>query len=350
MKTDNYCTILDALALRSKEVGEIYLATPFWEAAENEIVSDMRTVGLQKFRSWPSALSFFVPSFGPPGNSLTENTKLRLQKLINDKAVFSEKQQNYLQQHFNGENQALADYRVASAHLDLLYTNFAFKESGIGEPTEQFHIGSSIVSRSSTNYLLGLAALSKFTDVSQLKSVVEIGGGFGSLGEILLQLNNGKTKYFNFDILPTCLVSDFYLRSLAIDHFGYGLEELLNRSPRSFKANNVLPNWEIENFEQPVDLFCNFLSFQEMEQNVILHYLGHVQRLNPKWILLRHMREGKQRKTASNPFGVIEPVLPSIYEQTLSGYRTVLSDNLIFGFTTPDGFHSDVIILERVTS
>lgn len=78
----------------------------------------------------------------------------------------------------------------------------SFSESAVGQPVEHFSIEGKLYSRSSLNYLMGLSFLKKFIDFSSIKTVMEIGGGFGTLGEILHQVSPA-TRYINLDIPPT---------------------------------------------------------------------------------------------------------------------------------------------------
>ena len=56
-------------------------------------------------------------------------------------------------------------------------------------------------------------------------------------------------------------------------------------------------SWQIEKLIGKIDVFINFISFQEMEPEVVKNYIKHVQRLSPKFILLRNLKEGKQIRT-----------------------------------------------------
>ena len=75
---------------------------------------------------------------------------------------------------------------------------------------------------------------------------------------------------------------------------------------------NYLPNWAIENLNGKIDLFVNFISFQEMEPDIVENYAFHIQRLEPEFLLLRNLREGKQKKTNGN-LGVKKPILKDDY-------------------------------------
>ena len=110
----------------------------------------------------------------------------------------------------------------------------------------------------------------------------------------------------------------------------------------------VKPNWEIENIKGNIDLFVNFISFQEMEPMIVEHYFNRVLALNPKWILLRHIKEGKQKRSEINPVGVEEPTTPDLYDSILAGFERLHRNSTPFGFITADNFHSEVLIYRAV--
>ena len=110
---------------------------------------------------------------------------------------------------------------------------------------------------------------------------------------------------------------------------------------------SILPNWQIEAIEGDIDLFVNFISFQEMEPEVVRNYLNHVQRLKSEWIMLRNMREGKQKRIKVGGIGVNQPILGDDYDLMLSEYEVVARDTTVFGYRTSDGFHSDLVLYRR---
>ena len=340
---------IENLLSEAEQQKEIYKATTFWETAIEPILRDISKHGVENFRQWNSALTYFVPTYGFPGNSLPQDTYLKIKELVSEAAT--SKQKNTITNFVDGRNQALSDFRVAKAILQKnapeIFLNYS--ESSVGNPIEQFTFEGRKYSRSSLNYLLGLAALSQYEDLTNINKVLEIGGGFGSLGEILFT-SNDDLKYCNLDIPPTCVAAEYFLDQVVqkkcVRNFDSKASKVdFNQDDWSV---SVLPNWNIENICGDIDLFVNYISFQEMEPNVVENYLDHVARLNPKWILIRHIREGKEKKTSTNPIGVNNPVMPEDYERYLTGYQTVLQDCTLFGYETPDFFHSDVLILKRL--
>ena len=81
----------------------------------------------------------------------------------------------------------------------------------VGNPKEQFTFQQRTFSRSSLNYLLGLSLLKKHLNGFVPKVVLEIGGGFGSLGEILGSQKDLDSKYIDVDIPPMHFIAQYYL-------------------------------------------------------------------------------------------------------------------------------------------
>jgi putative sugar O-methyltransferase len=338
------------LLRKSRNAGPLYAPTPFWEAATDRLVDDIKRDGIKNFRNRGAPLSFFVPTYGFPGNSLSPEQITALESVAGS---FSSKQQAMVEAWVSGAAHALSDYRafMAATRTGSARRLLAFSEDYAGNPLEQFKFDDRNYSRSALNYLMGLTFLAEHIDLNKIGTVLEIGGGFGTLGEILVKCwPLGTVKYIDLDIPPGCQFTDYYLsqacakttrmqstESVELDRIE--IDELPTLS--------ILPNWKIEAIEGDIDLFVNFISFQEMEPEVVRNYLNHVQRLQSKWIMLRNMREGKQKRIKAGGIGVNQPILGDDYDLMLSGYEVVARDTTVFGYRTSDGFHSDLVLYKR---
>jgi putative sugar O-methyltransferase len=256
-----------------------------------------------------------------------------------------------LKQFLSGEAAAVADYRVLLAADDpsKLPHLHRFTESQAGAPLEQFEIEGRRFSRSALNYLLGLAFLKKHLDGGVPRTVLEIGGGFGTLGEILAASDVEGMRYIDIDIPPTSFVAQSYLsQALGTDAVAtYGRTRTAKEiAIGSLPVATVLCPWQVEALRGKVDLFVNFISFQEMEPSIVQNYLRHVDRLGTDWVILRNLREG-QRKRSEGKAGVETPVKGDDYLGMLPGFRLV--ERLVhpFGYRTVDGFHSEIMLLRR---
>ena len=179
--------------------------------------------------------------------------------------------------------------------------------------------------------------------------MLEIGGGFGTLGEILSQSDIPNIRYIDIDIPPTQFVAERYLAEVLGESQVASYTSTATRESIAIDTlpmASVLCSWQIERLQGQVDLFVNFISFQEMEPPVVDNYLKHVRRLGARWVLLRNMREGKQQKTAHNS-GVEVPIKRDDYLNMLPDYELIEANVHPFGYQTVDGFHSELLLLKR---
>ena len=330
----------------------LYQATVFWKKGIEEILYDFETLSIENFRNWPSSHKYFVPTYNHFWNVFKNQEETKLIEFI-DSFQFNSKQKNTLKNLYSGFTEAESDFRVLKSAISNTENDFLlnFSETDLGNPKEQFSFEGKKFSRSSLNYLMGMACLGKFVELQKIHSIIEVGGGFGSLGEIIEKTWPSECKYLNFDIPPICNISDYYLRIIAKSF--KGINEISKYDIFSFndlQKINVAPNWKIANFCDDLDLFVNFISFQEMELEVIENYFNYIQKMRPSYILLRHIREGKQKLSKTNKIGVKEPTTPIIYQRLLKNYEQLYSCALPFGRVTHDNFHSDILIFKRINS
>jgi len=342
---------LDRALADMQTQSELYRPTLFWDEASARIVTELRTFGVENFRSLQNALGFFVPTYGSPGSGFPVEQCSTLLEALRREFPQAKKSRLALEQYLGGHFSAQADYRVLLAADDTsrLPSLHTFTESKVGKPLEQFEFDGRHYSRSSLNYLLGLALLKKHLGADVPRVVLEIGGGFGTLGEVLHSAGIQGLQYIDIDIPPTSFVAQHYLGQVL------GKENVSSYAQTADQASiaidmlcksAVLCSWQIEKLQGKVDLFVNFISFQEMEPHIVKNYLGHVNRLGARWVLLRNMREGKQLRK-NDWVGVETPILGNDYLDMLPGYELLERNVLPFGYRTVDGYHSELLLLRR---
>lgn len=324
--------------------------TPFWRAASERIVAELVAGGFENFRRLSAPRDFFVPSYGPPGNMLSSAQVDQLEALILRQVPAGSKTHLTLRQAIDGEAWALSDYRVflAGDRPDVAPDLNKVSESTVGNPPDGFQIEGRRFSRSMLNYLHGLVFLKQQLGDAGIRTILEIGGGYGTLGEILSQTGE-EYAYVDVDIPPTSAVASYYLSQQP----GIDLVEYADTRgtgpiavPRPGRQMVICP-WQLPRLTGRVDLLWNFISFQEMEPEVVRFYLAQGARLGARYVLLRNMREGKQRRSAANPFGVDQPIRGEDYDTFLPGYRLHATNVFPFGFRTIDGFHSELRLYVR---
>jgi putative sugar O-methyltransferase len=329
---------LELMLADMERAPELYRPTNFWQTGLQGIVKDLRTRGVENFRSHPSALVMYVPTYAGASRLV------RLAGTVLDRVRIPAMRSRVL-----NEPQAHFDHAVATGldPDDGLNLRGA-TESTVGRPIEQITIDGLRYSRSFLNYLRGLVFFKRAVPDAEVSRVLEIGGGYGTLGEILLQGNPGVT-YVDVDIPPLGFVSGWYLQQV----FGRDRVAAYDET-RDWKGidlatldrSAVLGSWQLPEVSGQIDLFVNFISFQEMEPAVVQNYVSHVDRLGARWVLLRNSATGKP-VGAPGELGVREPLKRADYLDMFSGYDLLASDSRLFGYADGRGFHSEVMVLAR---
>lgn len=346
--------LLNTMISDMQQQETLYKPTTFWEYGSRLIIQELEKSDIGDFRKLIISRNFFVPGYTSPEYYADQD---KYDYLIDefDKIVSDKRFTTRIKRTFTGYTSAFNDYRVLIAsNIDKKpFTNLA-SESTVGNPIEQHEFDNRKFSRSFLNYSLGLNFLKQTVDTSSIKTVMEIGGGFGTLGEILLKDERNEAFYINADIPPVGFVSSYYLQevfgkeSIATyddtkDLGVLDIEELKEK----YKALNIC-SWEVPKLKGKIDLFVNFISFQEMEPDVVQNYCKYIEKLEPQYILLRNILEGKKKKSDVHFAGVTEPILGEDYNAFLPNYRLIAQDSEVFGFVTEDGFHSQLRIYKRV--
>jgi putative sugar O-methyltransferase len=291
-----------------RECDPIYRPTNFWTPGLRDILADLESRGLERFKSWPTAGYWFYPSYNKPLPLKTFDKMLKHAVKANPAIT-----RLSFQRSLNGWLDARRDFDAARLSWDQERWPFdldGFGESGVGQPVRHYALTDSKPrwGKPYLNYLLCLAALSRHVEGPAPRSFLEIGGGFGVLGEILMQRDE-HARYVNVDIPPLLTVASYYLRSLFGDRVLVPEPgELPESGPLEVPASACLPNWRLPDVPGPFDVFVNSFSFQEMEPHVVDHYVGLVAELGVTYVVSLNSRLGKRRATEGTEGGVLDPV------------------------------------------
>lgn len=289
-----------------RDCDPIYRPTNFWTPGLREILADLEQRGLEGFKSWPTAGFWFYPSYHA---QLSPKTFEKVFKLVRKENPDLDKV-SWIRTT-NGFHEALRDFDAARLTWDQERWPFdlnGFGESAVGMPPRHYGLtyeDSVRWGKPYLNYLLCLAALSRHVDELP-RSFLEIGGGFGVLGEIVLRRDD-QARYVNLDIPPLLTVSSYYLTTLFGDRVRIP-DPLDADGPVDPAASACLPNWRLPDVTGQFDVFVNSFSFQEMEPHVVEHYTGMVADLGVTYVVSLNSREGKRRATEGAEGGVLDPV------------------------------------------
>lgn len=350
---------LQAQYFKNFKPKEIYSPTNFWD---NLIKKNFKLIingQIKNFRDLNVGFIGFAPYFSELKRfKVKKKVVSDIKKIINNSNIIAKGKKKILyliNSVLTGSERANDQYKL------LLTDNFkpkfhGFNESRVGNPTEQFKFNNNLFSASSLNYLNGLLFLKKYIKSFDNKIIMEIGGGFGSVGEILDNLKIKNFKYINLDLPPLNIVSEYYLekscKQAIGNHFLYKQKKKILIS--KMRKLNCLPNYDIEKLNGQIDIFLNFISFQEMEYAVVKNYLDKIKKFKPKYILLRNLREGKNTLKNKNSYKhkfkyfVNKPIKGNMYYKLLMDNYYLLDRNVEpYGHKTWDNFNSELLLFKK---
>ncbi|WP_432945615.1 putative sugar O-methyltransferase [Kribbella sp. CA-253562] len=286
----------------------LYRPTNFWTGGLTELLDDLKSHGLERFKSWPHSTRWFYPRYGNGFSNATIAATFEAAAKVNPWA-----DQAWISAALNGSLEARRDFDVAGvcwnhdrwpADLD------SFGESTVGTPAQAYPVGRNgqvRFGRPYLSYLILLAALSNHVDAAP-RSFLEIGGGFGVLGEIVLA-RDPEARYVDIDIPPLVTVASYYLTEL------FGTSRVLSydasvpsSGPVEVPRSAVLPSWRIADVRADFDVFVNSFSFQEMEPDVVDNYIEIVCAKNVRYAVSLNARHGTYKAERPGGWGSLRPV------------------------------------------
>lgn len=90
----------------------LYKPTAFWSRASDDIASSLLTEGVERFRSNPLCLGYFVPNYGAPTSGISSDEQSRLITDFKERNPTASKAILALDQLLSGRVAALSDLRV----------------------------------------------------------------------------------------------------------------------------------------------------------------------------------------------------------------------------------------------
>ena len=312
---------------------KIYQPTQFWENASKKILSELTTDDdFTNFRNLPFCKSMFATTY--------QHYYYRKNKKIIDtvlKLPFSRNLFSSIKDYLTGFEQAKQDYRLYLATSSKGDPDLgSVSESEIGNPEEYFVFDGKRYNNGFLNYLRGINFLKNCVDASFVTSIMEIGGGFGTLGEIYLK-TSPQLFYLNIDIPPVAAVSSYYLSMLfgKDQVFTYDLSREMDcidieEISSKYRCAVICP-WQLEKVIGRFDLFVNFISFQEMEPKVVKNYVSILQNNIDKYVMIRNSKYGKKIAKNERDIGVVDRVKIDFIIDLFDQFKVIDRDYKVYG-------------------
>ncbi len=195
--------------------------------------------------------------------------------------------------------------------------------SDVGNPEDLHDRGGSAYTNSWLNFYIRYCYVSRFMNLDN-KVIVELGSGSAKQAELIKKAHPTATILL-FDIIPQLYIQNQYLKKVFGKDF---VDYEVCREMKSLDGIEAGKIYVFANSQLPmisigkVDLFWNAASFQEMEPNVVKHYLDIVSKATKNIYLMQHMK-GQSVSTVPGTGGVLEAVTLETYKECLPDYTVV---------------------------
>ena len=200
-------------------------------------------------------------------------------------------------------------------------------EPMLGDPIPVTYQGK-LISQDLATSSLELNRIAQHVDMSQVKTIAEIGAGYGRLA-YLVMIRFPGLEYSIFDVPPALAISQNYLASTlgedAVDLFREDAVVPEEDSPRNSKVKAFLPH-QMKLFpDDYFDLVINISSFDEMPREQIENYISLIDQKCARWLYLKgHVKAA----AAFSGGGVAQFPYPSNWKLIYQG-RDPFSPNFV---------------------
>ncbi|MCK5684446.1 putative sugar O-methyltransferase [bacterium] len=340
--------LLDIMLEDMMEADEFFRPTRFWDNASSLILNELRTdTDFENFKSLSISRKMFVPTY--------EFYYYTKHKKLFDIIFKSPVMKNLLRKVedvVTGYEQTKTDYKIFLATSSESYPNlYEIDESDIGNPLDSYEIDGRKYSLGMLNYLRGLNFLKQNADLNNINYILELGGGFGTLGEIAMK-GFSQSFYLNIDIPPVAAISSYYLSKLIGEENVLTYEKSrdfdfidVEEISKKYRCAVICP-WQLPKLRGDFDLFVNFISFQEMEPLVVKNYINIIQKHTKKYVLTRNSKFGKNISAKPTDVGVIDQVTLDYILSEFNDFELIARDFKIFGEFSGKNI-SELAILKR---
>ena len=167
-----------------------------------------------------------------------------------------------------------------------------FGESPVGNPPQLYKMAGKRHgwTHRYLNYMTCMAALSQHVDAPP-RAVLELGGGFGVLGEFLLP-RSPEMRYVDLDLPPLLTVAAYYPRTLFGDRVATAEDLPVGDRPPSLSSNaRSCRTGGSPTCRDRSTFSWNTYSFQEMEPHVVAHYIDQVAAKDVEYVVSLNSRD-----------------------------------------------------------
>ncbi|MCB9991205.1 MAG: putative sugar O-methyltransferase [Rhodospirillales bacterium] len=341
--------VLDLLMLDQQAQTGVFRPGEYWKPYTERINYYIRKDGLASFRAHEGIGKGYTdtvtkdPFVSLPLKSKTQMLRrfVRYIPLVDHYIIgqYNELIEKYLRRvtELEGKYLLAENQNLIQKYEDVLSTI----DSIAGDAQQYIDYKGQKIAFSYVEVLKRIENVSAAVDLSSKSSFMEVGGGFGANTHTMLTMFPNIKTCIYVDLPPMLHVSTEYLRH----HFGDRLMDYAEFKKQK-DAGKVdiegrllcIPPWALEGLSQPIDLFWNSCSFQEMDSGQISYY--------GRWVAANAVQGKADILAVFYPFDTDERSEKRSLEllsaegmefKTLPDKDKLCADDLIYGVGQPTG-------------
>ncbi|RJP19986.1 MAG: putative sugar O-methyltransferase [Candidatus Omnitrophota bacterium] len=269
---------------------ELYKPGPYWQGYRRRIVKAIKKHGIGQFRRTPAIGKGFadvIPS--DPFQLYGENNSIKnsLARMITQ----APKMRSIFQLYQNQIDLYIRSYmRYKSEYYECKYKDWFLTMAKQYPLPETTHAGcldtvafeNVAYSTLYIDFLLRIWNFNQWIHFQDMRSVMEIGGGFGAFPHLLVSMYANIKKIIYLDIPPMIYLGTQYLKHF----FGAAIKDY--RVTREWETIRFAENddleivclcpWQIERLDVKLDLLWNSASFSEMSPAIVENYAHYIKK------------------------------------------------------------------------
>jgi putative sugar O-methyltransferase len=276
--------LLDRMLADSKKQPPLYRPGPFWAAKARNAANEIRRTGIGSFRGAASQIGLsFADNLLIDVRDVYNHGYRRILRWLDRTFPLSrvfEAQLRWTEAH------AKASIAHAEEALNLkprtrdLLKRYVVPYSLLGDCADKATIDGKSYSKLYLCLLDRLEIITSRIDLRRVRTVFEIGGGFGANVHLLIENFPNIRKILYLDIPPNLYIGTQYLKafygSAVIDYDASRTRDSIRFAHDDSLEIFCIAPWQIEIVATTCDLFMNSTSFVEMPPSIVANYAAKV--------------------------------------------------------------------------